>query len=102
MSAPRLPRLAELFEVIEAQTPYGGRSLTYERIGSVWVRLGSVRRRSRSEAGEAEMAEALTAEGRSDPRLTTGRVLRVGGADWRIAAAETVGGRAILNLERTR
>ena len=102
MSAPRLPQLAELFEVIEAQTPYGGRSLTYERIGSVWIRLGPVRRRSRSEAGEAETTETLTAEGRSDPRLTVGRLLRFSGADWRIVAVESVGGRAILNLERTR
>jgi hypothetical protein len=102
VTVPRLPRLAELFEVIEAQTPYGGRSLNYERIGSVWIRLGPVRRRSRSEAGEAETTETLTAEGRSDPRLTAGRLLRFSGADWRIVATETVGGRAILNLERTR
>ena len=102
MIAGRLPRLAELFEVIEAQTPYGGRSLTYEPAGSAWIRLGPVRRRTRGEAGEPETVETLTAEGRSDPRLMIGRVLRVGGADWRIVATGCVGGRAILNLERTR
>jgi hypothetical protein len=44
----------------------------------------------------------VTAETRSYARLTTGRVLRFGGGDWRIASGETVGGRAILNLERNR
>jgi hypothetical protein len=96
--AARLPRLAQLFEVIEAETPYGGRSLTYDPVGSAWLRLGQTRRRERNTA----VVETVTAEGRSDPRLIAGRVLRFGAADWRIVSVETVGGRAILNLERTR
>jgi hypothetical protein len=47
------------------------------------------------------VVETLTAETRADLRLTSGRVLRFGGADWRIRSSETVGGQAILNLERT-
>ena len=42
----------------------------------------------------------MTAEARADARLTPERVLRFGGADWRIRSAETVGGQAILSLER--
>lgn len=98
MIAARLPLLAQLFEVVEAETPYGGRSLTYEPVGSAWLRLGQTRRRERN----AAVVETVSAEGRSDPRLIAGRVLRFGGADWRIISGETVGGRAILNLERTR
>lgn len=98
MIAARLPLLAQLFEVIEAETPYGGRSLTYEPVGSAWLRLGQTRRRERN----AAVVETVTVEGRSDPRLIAGRVLRFGGADWRIVSGEAVGGRAILNLERTR
>jgi hypothetical protein len=48
------------------------------------------------------VVETVTAETRSDPRLTEGRVLGFGGGDWRIVSGETVGGRAILNLERVR
>jgi hypothetical protein len=48
------------------------------------------------------VVETVTAETRSDPRLAEGRVLGFGGGDWRIVSGETVGGRAILNLERVR
>ena len=78
--------LAELFEGVESQTPYGGRAVSWNPLGSAWRRRPS---------------EAVTAETRADPRLVAGRVLRFGGSDWRIRSGETVGGRAILNLERT-
>lgn len=94
--------LAGLFEAVEAETPYGGRSVTYEPVGSAWLRLGARRRRERTEAGVTRGVETVTAETRSDPRLTVGRVLRFGGTDWRIKVVESVGGRAILNLERMR
>jgi len=102
VSGGRRALLAELLEPIEAETPYGGRSLTYEPLGFVWLKPGVVRRRNRAEAGASGTEEAMTAEARVDARLTTGRLLRFGGADWRIVASETVGGRAVLNLERTR
>lgn len=102
MIAARLPLLAQVFEVIEAETPYGGRSLTYEPIGSAWIKPGPTRRRERSEAGSSTTVETLTAESRSDPRLMAGRVLRFSGADWRIVSGEPANGRSILNLERTR
>jgi len=100
--AARLPLLAQLFEVVEAETPYGGRSRTYEPIGSAWLRAGPTRRRERSEAGTSTTVETLTAESRLDPRLTAGRVLRFSGGDWQIVSGELVNSRSILNLERTR
>ena len=93
--------LAGLFEAVEARTPYGGVAISYEPVGSAWLKLGARRRRERSEPGGVRVVEVVTAESRSDPRLIAGRVLRFGGADWRIQATETVGGRAILMLERT-
>ena len=94
--------LAGLFEALEAETPYGGRSVSYEPVGSAWLKLGARRRRERREAGGVRAVEIVTAETRADARLEVGRVLRFGGADWRIRSGETLGGRAILNLERMR
>ena len=92
--------LAGLFEGVESQTPYGGRSVSWEPLGSAWLKLGPRRSRERTEAGVARVTERMTAEARADARLTVERVLRFGGADWRIRSAETVGGQAILSLER--
>lgn len=94
--------LAGLFEGIETETPYGGRAVSWEALGSAWLKLGARRRRERREPGGLRAVEAVTAETRSDARLAAGRMLRFGGGDWRIVSGETVGGRAILNLERTR
>ena len=94
--------LAGLVEPLETETPYGGRSVSWEPVGSAWLKLGARRRRERSEAGGLRAVETVTAETRADGRLTPGRMLRFGGADWRIVSGETVGGRAILNLERSR
>lgn len=93
--------LAELVEGLESQTPYGGRAVSWEPVGSAWLKLGPRRRREKSEPGGARVTEMMTAETRADGRLVPERVLRFGGADWRIRAVETVGGQAILNLERT-
>ena len=93
--------LAGLFEGLETQTPYGGRAVSWEPLGSAWLKLGVRRRREKGEASGVRVSEIVTAETRADARLIAGRVLRFGGADWRIRSGETVGGRAILNLERT-
>ena len=92
--------LAGLYEGLESQTPYGGRAVSWEPVGSAWLRPGPRRRREKSEPGGARTVETMTAEARADERLTPERVLRFGGADWRIRSVETVGGQAILNLER--
>jgi hypothetical protein len=92
--------LAGLFEGLESQTPYGGRAVSWEPVGSAWLKLGPRRRREKSEPGGARAIESMTAEARADARLTAERVLRFGGDDWRIRSVETVGGQAILNLER--
>lgn len=94
--------LAELFEGFESETPYGGRAVSWDPVGSAWLKLGRRRRRERNEAGGMRVVETVTAETRSDVRLTAGRMLRFTGGDWRIVSGETVGGRAILNLERMR
>ena len=94
--------LAELFDLIEAETTYGGRSVSREPLGYAWLKLGARRRREGREVGGVRDVETVTAETRSDVRLSIGRVLRFGGADWLIKAGETVGGRSILILERMR
>ncbi|WP_298743366.1 phage head-tail adapter protein [uncultured Brevundimonas sp.] len=94
--------LAGLFEGMESQTPYGGRAVSWEPVGSAWLKTGRRRLREKAEPGGGRVIEVMTAEARSDLRLTVGRVLRFGGGDWRIRSTETVGGQAILNLERTR
>lgn len=94
--------LAELFEGVESQTPYGGRAVSWEPLGSAWLKLGPRRLREKNEPGGARVTELMTAEARADARLSAERVVRFGGADWRIRSVETVGGQAILNLERTR
>lgn len=93
--------LAGLFDGVESETPYGGRAVSWEPVGSAWLKLGPRRRREKGEPGGARVVETLTAEARADVRLISERVLRFGGADWRIRSSETVGGQAILNLERT-
>ena len=102
MTGRRRALLAQLFDVTEAETPYGGRSASYEPMGYAWLKVGLVRRRARGEAGTEALAETLAAEARRDARLENGRMLRFDGADWRIVSGETVGGRALLNLERAR
>jgi hypothetical protein len=95
--------LAGLFEVEEAETPYGGMAVTYEPLGHAWLKMGARRRRERTEAGRATSVETTTAETRVDPRLRPGRVLRFGGADWTIVLVEVEAerpGRAKLSLER--
>jgi len=94
--------LAELFEGSESETPYGGRAISWEALGSAWLKPGARRRREKSEPGGVRAVETMTAETRSGVRLTPGRMLRFGGGDWRIVSGETVGGQAILNLERMR
>ena len=97
--------LTELLEPVEAETPYGGRAVSYEPLGSVWLRLDGRRRRERTEAGVTSTVEVATAETRTDPRLTERRVIRFSGAAWVIAGVESDPdrpGRVILNIERTR
>ena len=95
--------VASLVRPVEAETPYGGRVVSYEPVGSLWLALGARRRRERTEAGVTRGVETLSATVRADPRLVEGRVLRFGGADWRIVAVDAGdAGRASLSLERAR
>lgn len=97
--------LSELLEPVEAETPYGGRVVSYEPLGSVWLRIDKRGRRERTEGGAGSAVDLATAETRADPRLSERRVIRFGGADWVIAAVDgdpDRPGRVTLKLERTR
>ena len=97
--------LAALLQPVETETPYGGRSVTYDSLGVVWLAAGDRRRRERSEAGVTRAIEVMTAEARADPRLVEGRVLRFGGGDWAVVAIDADAGspgRVSLSLERGR
>ncbi|QYF88344.1 phage head-tail adapter protein [Brevundimonas sp. PAMC22021] len=97
--------LAGLLEAVEAETPYGGRSVTFEALGSAWLKCGARRRRERADGDAGPRGvETLSAETRADPRLIEARVLRLGGADWRIVGVdgERRPGRVTLDLERMR
>lgn len=95
--------LAGLFQPVEAETPYGGRSVSFEAAGSAWLKCGARRRTERGEGDLRRAVETMGAEARADVRLTVGRVLRFGGADWRIVSVEDARpGRAKLDLERVR
>lgn len=97
--------LAELWQPVEAATPYGGQVVSYEALGVVWLRLGDVRARERTDGGVTRLVEGMQAVTRADPRLVEGRVLRFGGADWAVAAVEVEAGQAgwvMLRLERAR
>lgn len=96
-------RLAELLERVEGPTPQGGRAVSYEPLGFVWMAPGPVRRTVRTGGEGAVEALTMTAECRADERLTEERLLRLDGADWRIAVVdEAKPGRARLMLERER
>ena len=98
-------RLAELLDPVEAETPYGGRAVSYEPLGSVWLKIEGRRRRERTEAGLTSAVDVAVAETRLDPRLTEGRLVRFGGGDWVIASVNgdpDRPGRVSLNIERTR
>ena len=97
--------VASLVRPVEAETPYGGRVVSYEPVGSLWLSLGARRRRERTEGGAARGVETLSATVRADPRLAEGLIARFGGADWSLVGIEAdpkAAGRVRLNLERAR
>ncbi len=97
--------LAGVLQPVETETPYGGRSVTSDSLGVVWLATDARRRRERTEAGVTRTFEAMTVETRADPRLVKGRVLRFGGGDWAIVMIDTearLPGRVSLSLERAR
>ena len=67
--------LGELLARVEAETPYGGRAVSWEPLGTVWLKVQGRRRRERSEAEGTVVVEVATAEARTDPRLVEGRVI---------------------------
>jgi len=95
--------LAGLYRPVEAETPYGGRAVSHEAVGSGWLKCGARRRQERGAGDERQTVETMTAEARADARLEVGRLLRFGGADWAIVTVEPARpGRAKLGLERVR
>lgn len=95
--------VASLLEPVEVPTAQGGMAVSYEALGSVWLKLGARRRREKVEEGLGRSVEVLKAEARADERLAEGRVLRFGGADWGLVAVGVeLGGRVTLEMERRR
>jgi len=96
--------IAGLFRPVEAPTAQGGRSVFYEAMGQVWLKVGARRRREKGEAGAVVVMETMRALARSDPRLEEGLRVRFGGADWALVAVDVgdVAGRMVLELERVR
>ena len=97
--------LAELLQPVKTLTPYGGRVVSYDPLGMVWLKTGAARRRDRTDDAGTHSVEAMTAEARADPRLVEGRVLRFGGNDWAVIGLQGVAdrpGRVELMLERGR
>ncbi len=96
--------LARIEKPVEAETPYGGRTVTYEHQGMAWLACGARRRRERRDEGQAARAvETMAATCRQDGRIVEGRVLRFGGADWTVTAVDQpVAGQMSLGLERAR
>lgn len=96
--------LAQVERPVETETPYGGRVVSYEPLGVVWLACEARRRRERSDGGQAaRTVETMGATCRSDGRVVEGRVLRFGGTDWTVRGVETgAPGRMTLDLERAR
>ena len=94
--------LAEVLEPVEAETPYGGRSVSWAEHGQVWLKPGAEQRVERTEDDRAREGRRLAAEARRDGRLEIGRVLRFRGGDWRVRAVKPDGGRMRLDLEALR
>ena len=96
-------KLAELLARVEGVTAQGGRAVSHEPLGFVWIAPGPVKRGVRTGGEGVAEALSLSAECRADARLSEGRLLRWDGADWRIALVDEAGpGRARLMLERDR
>lgn len=97
-------RLAELVEAVESETAQGGRAVSYELLGVVWLALGRrVQSEGQGAAGRPEAVERLEAVTRMEPRLAAGRIVRLDGQDWRIRLVDPDRprpGRATLSLER--
>lgn len=97
--------VAGLHRPVEVETPYGGRAVSYEPMGSLWLAPAARRRRERTDGGVTRGVETLSAGARADPRLAEGLVARFGGADWTIVGIEPdpkAAGRLRLSLERGR
>ncbi len=94
--------LAEVLEGVEADTPYGGRSISWTEFGQAWLRPGREAATLRVDEGGGRVGQKLSAEARADERLAPGRVLRFRGGDWRIREATPRDGRLRLGLEAIR
>lgn len=96
--------LAELFEVVEAETPFAGRTRTLELVGRLWIAVERSHRSGSSEADEppVETLKAL-AQARNDPRAEAGMRVEFDGAGWRLVHLVRDAprmGRMTLTLER--
>lgn len=95
--------VASLLQATATRTAQGGQVVSYESLGTLWLRLGARRRREKADADVARAIETLAAVIRADERLAEGLVVRLGGADWDLVGLKPEGpGKVKLNLERRR
>lgn len=95
--------VASLLEPVEARTAQGGVTVSYEALGTVWLKLGARRRRQKEEQGLGRSVEVMAAQARADERLVEGHVLRFAGGDWGLVGMGPVlGGQVKVELERRR
>lgn len=99
-----LRRLAEVSAGSESETPFGGRSVTWEPVCVAWLAVVS-EQPDEARDGEEPPRERrrLTAETRADPRLARGQRVELDGVAWRLAhvlAEAPRPGRMTLSLER--
>lgn len=91
--------LAEVVEAVEAETPYGGRSVSWQEHGQVWLGPGREQPAEIVEDGRARLRPRMEAAARRDGRLVVGRSLRFRGGVWRIRSLGPDGNGLKLELE---
>ena len=97
-------RLATLSAPSESVTPYGGRSVSWNEVATLWLDLRPVTRRQWTRPdGPPQTTETLDAEARDHPDAAPGQRLSVDGQTWRLVAVQRAlpaAGRMTLTLER--
>ncbi len=77
--------LAQVFSRSEAETDFGGLTVTWTPLGELWLSLASPQRYEDG-TGDARpvVSEKVLAGSGSDPRVQPGQRVDVGGVAWRL------------------
>ncbi len=99
----QLRRLARLEAPVESETPFGGRTVSWEPAADLWVAMSPMRARDVAQGGVARTVAVARAEAREHPAAEAGMRLELDGMVWRVAAVDRAGaepGRMILHIEK--